>query len=174
MDDFLRGRTPAATSRSVWGRQGIVLRISSYLDVGMPPADLVTSVRGVVRRTGKVIVLTNRDGSHYLPGGRLEPGESYREALAREVEEECGLIVVRATRIGFTHLQHETARPVDYPYPYPDMFHLVYVVEAEGRIKSGDLDGYEDSAELTSFEDAARLPHTGFALPFLERARRLP
>ena len=54
------------------------------------------------------------------------------------------------------------------------MFHLVYVVEAEGRIKSGDLDGYEDSAELTSFEDAARLPHTGFALPFLERARRLP
>jgi 8-oxo-dGTP diphosphatase len=29
----------------------------------------------------------------YLPGGKLEPGESYREALIREVTEEVGMIL---------------------------------------------------------------------------------
>ncbi len=39
---------------------------------------------------GKVLVVRTENGRCYLPGGRMEPGESPREALSREVAEECG------------------------------------------------------------------------------------
>jgi 8-oxo-dGTP diphosphatase len=39
---------------------------------------------------GKVLVVRTDSGRCYLPGGRMEPGESPRETLSREVGEECG------------------------------------------------------------------------------------
>lgn len=131
---------------------------------------LVTSVRAVVVKGGRVVVLENRDGKHYLPGGRIEPGEDHLEALSREVNEECGLQVVDPEQIGFIHFHHRTPRPDQYPYPYPDMIHRVFVAEGRGELSCGDVDGYEVAAELMSPEAAAALEHTGFALPFLHRA----
>lgn len=119
---------------------------------------------------GKVVVLTNVDGRHYLPGGRVEPGETYLDALAREIEEECGLQIVACELIGFIHFRHLTSRPLNYPYPYPHMVHLVYLVQAAGEVQSGDADGYEESAELTSPELASQIEGTDFAKPFLQRA----
>ncbi len=39
---------------------------------------------------GKILVVRTGSGRCYLPGGRMEPGETPREALGREVAEECG------------------------------------------------------------------------------------
>ncbi len=53
---------------------------------------------GVVRR-GERVLLTRRPETSHLggywefPGGKVEPGEDPREALRRELEEECGLEV---------------------------------------------------------------------------------
>jgi ADP-ribose pyrophosphatase YjhB (NUDIX family) len=118
----------------------------------------------------KVVVLTNVDGRHYLPGGRLEPGETYLEALGREIEEECGLHIDESELIGFIHFKHLTSRPINYPYPYPDMIHLVYLVKAAGEVRSGDSDGYEEAADLASPEMASTIEGTDFARPFLLRA----
>ena len=41
----------------------------------------------------RVLLVRAANGRFYLPGGRIEPGESASEALAREVAEECGLLV---------------------------------------------------------------------------------
>lgn len=48
---------------------------------------------------GKILILreaaTNPSGNHpgkyHLPGGRLEPGESFHDALRREIQEETGI-----------------------------------------------------------------------------------
>lgn len=49
------------------------------------------SVKGVILRRGRVLLLRNHRGEWELPGGRLGPWESPEEALAREFREETGL-----------------------------------------------------------------------------------
>lgn len=59
------------------------------------------SVKAVIRdATGRVLFLRNPRGELELPGGRPESGESMEEALAREVLEECGLIITDTAYIG--------------------------------------------------------------------------
>ena len=40
--------------------------------------------------SGRVLVVKTANGRCYLPGGRIEPGENARQALLREIAEECG------------------------------------------------------------------------------------
>lgn len=55
----------------------------------------------IINEAGKILIVresathdTNTQSSRYgLPGGRLNPGESYMDALKREVKEEVGLEV---------------------------------------------------------------------------------
>jgi 8-oxo-dGTP pyrophosphatase MutT (NUDIX family) len=52
-----------------------------------------TSIKGVLIADGRVLLLLNERGEWDLPGGRPDPGEDHRTALAREVREEAGLAV---------------------------------------------------------------------------------
>ena len=51
------------------------------------------SIKGVVVLDGKVLLLKNDRNEWDLPGGRIEPGETPEECVAREVEEETQLKV---------------------------------------------------------------------------------
>jgi 8-oxo-dGTP pyrophosphatase MutT (NUDIX family) len=55
----------------------------------MPPI----SIKGVLIREGRVLLLLNERGEWDLPGGRPDSGENHRVALKREVREETGLEV---------------------------------------------------------------------------------
>jgi 8-oxo-dGTP pyrophosphatase MutT (NUDIX family) len=44
----------------------------------------------IVSSSGKVLTVFAENGRCYLPGGRVEPGETPRDALIREIAEECG------------------------------------------------------------------------------------
>lgn len=51
------------------------------------------SVKGVVLREGRVVLVNNPRGEWELPGGKLEPGEALEACVAREIAEELGLEV---------------------------------------------------------------------------------
>ncbi|MGZ3492079.1 MAG: NUDIX domain-containing protein, partial [Gemmatimonadaceae bacterium] len=51
------------------------------------------SVKGVVIRDGRVILVANERDEWELPGGKLELSESPKECLAREIVEELQLVV---------------------------------------------------------------------------------
>ena len=51
------------------------------------------SVKGVLLRDDRVVLVDNPRGEWELPGGKLEPDETPERCLAREISEELGLEV---------------------------------------------------------------------------------
>jgi ADP-ribose pyrophosphatase YjhB (NUDIX family) len=64
----------------------------------------------VIVSDGRALLVRNRAGRWTLPGGRAAPGETLREAVAREVHEETGVRVRLGSRLPGKHLRrHRSA-----------------------------------------------------------------
>ena len=72
----------------------------------MAEAQFWVGVHGVIARAGKLLVLkraatmTYKPGAWDLPGGHLRVGELFEQCLAREIEEETGLIIAPPSLLG--------------------------------------------------------------------------
>lgn len=55
------------------------------------------AARAVIKRDGKYAMQYSQKKGFKIPGGGLEPGESPRDAMIREVREETGLLVKEET-----------------------------------------------------------------------------
>lgn len=55
------------------------------------------ATRGIICRDGKYAMQLSDDGEYKIPGGGMEEGESLVDALCREVAEETGIVVDRAS-----------------------------------------------------------------------------
>ncbi|MBI1759465.1 MAG: NUDIX hydrolase [Actinobacteria bacterium] len=64
------------------------------MNAQQPPGCYPISVKGVVVRAGRVLLLRNEREEWELPGGRLEIGEAPEECVAREITEETTWQVV--------------------------------------------------------------------------------
>lgn len=147
LERFLLSEPPIATDRVTWAEGTIDLNVQAFHTWLIPPDDHITSVRGIVTNRSDVVVLSNPDGIHILPGGRRLPDESYAQTLRREILEETRCVMTAATYLGVVHFLHTTPKPHDYRYPYPHMFHLIYHVTTQTSDLSGaDPDGYETHA----------------------------
>ena len=170
-DEFLRNYSPVDVERSVWRAGEIELTISSYITCDEPPPQLVSSVRALVFRDESILLMQNVNGPHILPGGRVESGESHLDALRRELVEEAGVEIAGMRPLGFMHLRHETRKPPDYPYLYPDLFWPIFRAEYDG---DSDLtlepDDYELSSEFVPIDDLGRSPLTTAELAYLDHA----
>lgn len=60
------------------------------------------TIRGIIVRDGKIAMQCSKEGEYKIPGGGMEAGETYVEALAREVKEETGLFIIpeKAVELG--------------------------------------------------------------------------
>jgi ADP-ribose pyrophosphatase YjhB (NUDIX family) len=155
---------PAAEEDVVWGGGAVALHVAVHLDgLDEVPDELVTSGRCVVRVRDRIVVCTTADGgSHPLPGGRREPGETARAAARREVHEETGWFVDEAALqpIGWLHFAYRSAvDPAFAKYPHPDFVHAVFVADAVVRDDAqgggwSDTEGYEVSSRLLDPDDA--------------------
>jgi 8-oxo-dGTP diphosphatase len=88
-------------------------------------ADLVVA-RAVVARADRVLLVRRAEwdtlpGTWELPGGKVDAGESIAEALARELEEETGLLATAAPTPRFSHvLRSPSGRQVlEHVYALP-------------------------------------------------------
>ena len=63
------------------------------------PEACVALIAGRGTLAGRFLAVTRPDGRLSLPGGKVEPGESRREALVREVSEEAGIVLVATTEL---------------------------------------------------------------------------
>lgn len=158
---LLAGHRPAATGETSWLGGAMPLRVSAYTTTADLPAELVTSVRCVVRVGELVVLCENVDGVHPLPGGRRNPGESYVDTAVREAHEETGWLLDRDSvrPLGWLHLEHLAARRPDYPYPHPDLLQVVFqgtATERDGGPDAPwtDTDGHEQRSSLVSVAEA--------------------
>lgn len=130
MDALLGGAPALYEGEAIWS-EALRLSVSAYRCVEAPSPELVTSVRGVIFKGAKVVVVDDQTASHVMPGGRIEAGETMEGTLRRELLEECGWTISAPRLFGLIHFRHLTPRPEGYRYPYPDFIQLLFVGEAE-------------------------------------------
>jgi ADP-ribose pyrophosphatase YjhB (NUDIX family) len=102
---------------------------------------------------GERVLLQRRDdnGRWGLPGGGVEPGESVRDAIVREVREETGLEIEPLRLIG---VYSDPANHQIVAYPDGNVIHYVSAV-FECAVRGGTLACGTESLELGLFAPEA-------------------
>jgi 8-oxo-dGTP pyrophosphatase MutT (NUDIX family) len=96
-----------------------------------PPANLIANVNIVPQVGSAWLILKLADGTWEIPGGTLEPGETYLEAARRELLEEAGARLVSFKLFGAWHCYSQAAQPYRPHLPFPEFYRVVGVGEIE-------------------------------------------
>ena len=105
-------------------------------------------VAAVIFQDERVLLQRRDDNRQWgLPGGSVEPGESVRTAVIREVHEETGLDVEPLRLIG---VYSDPANHQIVTYPDGNVIHYVSSV-FECAVRGGTLTCCEESLELAYF-----------------------
>jgi ADP-ribose pyrophosphatase YjhB (NUDIX family) len=112
-------------------------------------------VSAVIFEEGRVLLQRRDDNRMWgLPGGGVEPGESVRQAVIREVHEETGLTVEPLRLIG---VYSDPANHQIVSYPNGEVVHYVSTT-FECRVLGGVLTTCAESLELAYFDPDALPP----------------
>jgi 8-oxo-dGTP pyrophosphatase MutT (NUDIX family) len=101
-----------------------------------------TAVRGVILRGRDLLMIHSATvGDYKFPGGGVNEGESHAQALAREIQEECGAVL--------THIGREIGAVVEYNFAVEDEFDTFkmtshyYLCGVQDDLGPQHLDDYE-------------------------------
>lgn len=90
-----------------------------------PDPALIANVNVVPSCAGRWLILRLANGAWEIPGGTLEPGESYLEAARRELMEEAGAALHATQVIGGWRCHSLAVEPYRPYLPFPDFYRLV-------------------------------------------------
>ncbi|MCP4417864.1 MAG: NUDIX hydrolase [Chloroflexi bacterium] len=143
--NFLHGKTAVSQAAPTWAwqNQPVPLRQQTYICPTLPPDELISSSRAILFHGENVMVIRDHKNEPYImPGGRRESGETVLQTLQREVREETGWEVRNTAVIGFVHFHHLGLKPPNYPYPYPDFVHAIFLAWADSFDETGKEEDY--------------------------------
>lgn len=104
------------------------------------------SVRGIIVKDGRIAMMHSLKYDYYkLPGGGIEPGETYEDTLIREVREESGLIVKPESIEEFGYVRRIERGKIEDIFIQENFY---YLCEVEETTVSQKLDDYEEEEEF--------------------------
>ena len=107
------------------------------------------SARGIIIRDGKVAMIHSLKYGYYkFPGGGIEKGESFIEAMIRETREEAGL-VVRPESVREYGCVHRIQAGDEDPTECFVQDNYYFLCDAEDGSVSRNLDDYEEEEGFT-------------------------
>ena len=127
MEQDLAARYPNLFGPVAWGP----VRCHFVLLDSEPSAHLVSNISIVPFVGDNVVQIELEDGSLEIVGGTLEPGESYREAIERELMEEAGAQLVSLKPFGAWRCHSSAPAPFRPHLPHPDFYRLSAYAEIE-------------------------------------------
>lgn len=105
------------------------------------------SVRGIIRKEGKLAMIYSRKYNYYkFPGGGIEQGESHEDTLIREVKEESGLDVIRESIESYGYVHRVQKGKIEDKFIQDNFYYLCDAGEESGKQQ---LDDYEDEEQFT-------------------------
>lgn len=116
-------RFPALAISRRWGN---VTLAPFSRETTLPPISQVQSVNVVPFHNDSCVVIGLEDGSMTLPGGTIEPGESFLATARRELVEETGAEIHTLSLIGSWACHSEDDMPWRAHLAHPDFLRLVF------------------------------------------------
>ena len=162
--------TAVAQTRWVWRNGTLPFDVRSYITNICPPKEYIVSVRCLVTQDDSVLVVrTQDDETHVLPGGHIELDESFEDAIRRELMEETGWSVSDLSYEGFICLTRLVPKPKEIQAPHPHFCHLIYSAQAKAHDASIKLDDdYEQSSDFIRYNAVIEMLDDPINLSFLK------
>ena len=124
----------------------------------MPPLNLISNVNLVPFKGDRWLILRLQTGEWEVPGGTLEPGESYSDAISRELIEEAGARLITFEPLGAWHCFSTAPKPYRPHLPHPEFYRLVGygAVEIIGNPENPESGEQVASVEFVPTEEAVQ------------------
>src|SRR5690606_175300 len=139
------------TINTVAGKFNIEFQLTGTFD--NLPLEQCTQAYGVCYFKNKIVICKASNGSHILPGGTREEGETLLQTLHREIQEESNMKVNYAVPIGYQKVWNDTTPPYHQVRYHPE-------AEPYGQFEY-DPSGEIVNIELTSEKNVIQLLNWG-------------
>ena len=102
------------------------------------------AVRGIIIRQGELLMIYSpKNGDYKFPGGGVDCGETYENALIREIQEECGATVVHIEGAFGKVVEYDNE--IEHAYDVFKMTSRYYVCHVNSEFNGQNLDDYEEA-----------------------------